>query len=176
MARHAREGTCVGVPESYPVAVSRGPPVPAQREHADESTVWSELAEPPLIKQLEEVSSMAPYVEFDESHANVARRRAQALVPRAGRVVIIHIEPDRSKGTIMRLFCMVLARPLGADGYRGGHAFTGGLQTCVVHVEQKLEGIAIGLQHQLSRVRLVQYVRCHTGRLQKGSRGDNPDG
>ena len=107
------------------------------------AALWSAQYAPPLIEQLEEKAGMAPFVQFDESHANVGGGYAQALVVLADRVVIIHIEPDRSKKTIRRLFWMVLDRPLLADMYRGGNAFRNVFQACLIHIEQWLESLAV---------------------------------
>ena len=143
MAKHAREGNKPDVPEQQPVALGCGPPVPYRDDAYDPGTLWSAQYAPPLIEQLEEKAGMAPFVEFDESHANVAGGYAQALVVKAGRVVIIHIEPDRSKKTISRLYWMVLNRPLLADMYRGGYAFTNVFQACLIHIERWLESLAV---------------------------------
>ena len=101
LARHAKEGNEPEMPESYPVVLGGGPPTPWDGTDPDTAQdtggTWSGQYVPPLMAQLEEKASMAPYAEFNESHANVAGERAQALVLMAGRLVIMHIGPDRSK-------------------------------------------------------------------------------
>ena len=106
------------------------------------------------MDSISEWASMAPHVQFDESHANVAGSRAQALVLLTPKVVIMHIVRHRDKTTIQELFWMVLNRPLVADKYRGGNAFVGEYQTCIVHLERHLESFAItagagSLEHTL---------------------------
>ena len=89
------------MPESYPVVLGGGPPTPWDGTDPDTAQdtggTWSGQYVPPLMAQLEEKASMAPYAEFNESHANVAGECAQALMLMAGRLVIMHIGPDRSK-------------------------------------------------------------------------------
>ena len=121
------------------------PPIPyGAGAPYDASTVWSCMASPiPLMETISEWASMAPHVQFDESHANVAGSRAQALVLLTPKVVIIRVVGHRDKETIQGLFWMVLSRPLVADKYRGGNAFVGGYQTCMVHLERHLESFAI---------------------------------
>ena len=133
MARHAQDGNRPDIPEQQPVALGGGPPITYTDNTYDPSTLWSAQYAPPLIEQMEK-ASMAPFVQFDESHANVGCGYAQALVVLAGSVVIIHIEPDRSK-TISRLYWMVLNRPLLADMHRSGHAFKDVFRTCLIHIE-----------------------------------------
>ena len=143
IARFALEGNRPVVPEQHAIAISRSPLPWNGAGGADTSTVWSGLARPALMERLEDMASMSPHVEFDESHANVAGGYAQALVLLASGIVIIHIESGRSKETIQRLFGMALRRPLVADKYRGGHAFAGEYQTCLVHITRFLESLAI---------------------------------
>ena len=99
--------------------------------------------EVPLLTRMEEEASMAPYVEFGESPVNVAGSREMALVLLTSTLVITRIATDRAGDTIERLFWMVLDRPLVADMYRGGSAFRGDYQTCIVHVWRKAESLAI---------------------------------
>ena len=86
---------------------------------------------------------MAPHVEIDESHVNVAGKQAHALVLCAPDVVIIRIESNKTKVVMNRVFHMVQDRPLGADMFRAAGAFKGVFQTCVVHVWRKSESLAV---------------------------------
>ncbi len=155
MARHAEHRNAPQTPGGDVVPAGGGPPVPyVACAPYDPSTVWSCTATPPLMDIMYEWASMAPHVQFDESHANVAGSRAQALVLMTPRVVIMHVVRHRDKTTIQELFWMVLNRPLVADKYRGGNAFVGGYQTCMVHLERHLESFAIAagagsLEHTL---------------------------
>ena len=58
-------------------------------------------------------------------------------------LVITRIATDRAGDTIERLFGTVPDRPLVACSYRGGSAFRGDYQTCIVHVWRKAESLAI---------------------------------
>lgn len=76
-----------------------------------------------MLARLEDIASMAPYAMEDESEANVAGKRSQALVLCVPGLVIIRIMPDRFKVSMKRAFWMVLNRPLVAGMYRGTYAF-----------------------------------------------------
>ena len=155
MARHARQGNAPQIPGGDIVPGGGGPPVPyVAGAPYDPGTVWSCMAAPSLMDIISEWASMAPHVQFDESHANVGGSRAQALVLVTPRVVIMHVVRHRDKTTIQELFWMVLNRPLVADKYRGGNAFVGEYQTCIIHLERHLESFAIAagagsLEHTL---------------------------
>ena len=156
MVKHAEEGNGPEMPESCSVALGGGLPIPWSGTIQDTDVTWSGQYIPPLMVWLEEKASMAPYAEFDESHANVAGEYAQALVLKAGMVVIIHIEPDRSKETIRRLFWMVLCRPLLVDMYRGGNAFVDAFQACLIHIARWLESLAV--KHGVGSPEHILYV------------------
>ena len=64
-------------------------------------------------------------------------------VLRTPTLVITRIATDRAGDTIERLFGTVPDRPLVACSYRGGSAFRGDYQTCIVHVWRKAESLAI---------------------------------
>ena len=66
-----------------------------------------------------------------------------APVSRTPTLVITRIATDRAGDTIERLFGTVPDRPLVACSYRGGGAFRGDCQTCIVHVWRKAESLAI---------------------------------
>ena len=55
----------------------------------------------------------------------------------------MRIASDRAGDTIEHLFWMVLDRTLVAGLYRGGSAFRGDYQTCIVHVWRKAESLAV---------------------------------
>ncbi len=150
MARHVREGSLVEAiggdgPASEPLPAASRPPVAALPDGDGRPNLPSRFdpGEVPLLTRMEEEASMAPYVEFDESRVNVAGSREMALVLRTPTLVITRIATDRAGDTIERLFWMVLDRPLVADMYRGGSAFRGDYQTCIVHVWRKAESLAI---------------------------------
>jgi hypothetical protein len=149
MARHVREGSLVaavqgGGPPPEPLPSAAGPPVAAPARDGDgHPNRPSRFGAVPLLARMEDEASMAPYVEFDESRVNVAGKQAQVLVLRTPGLLIMRIAPDRTGKTIRRLFWMVLDRPLVADMYRGGNAFRGDYQTCIIHVWRKGESLAV---------------------------------
>ena len=97
----------------------------------------------PLISQIRELFDMAPYVMEDESRANVAGGREQALALLCPSAALVRITDDRSKPTMRRTFHNVLDRPLVADMYLAGRAFEGAMQTCGVHIWRKSESLAV---------------------------------
>ncbi len=152
MAQHVREGGLVEAiggdgSASEPLLAASRPPVAALPDGDGDGRPnlpsRFDPGEVPLLTRMEEEASMAPYVEFDESRVNVAGSREMALVLRTPTLVITRIATDRAGDTIERLFWMVLDRPLVADMYRGGSAFRGDYQTCIVHVWRKAESLAI---------------------------------
>ena len=162
MARHIREGSLVEAmpirgddPPPEPLPSVSGPPVAALPDPDGDGDgdgdggsrpnlpARFDPGSAPVLVRLEEEASMAPYVEFDESGVNVAGSQEMVLVLRTPNLVIMRIASDRARDTIERLFWMVLDRPLVADMYRGGGAFRGDFQTCIVHVWRKSESLAI---------------------------------
>ena len=152
MARHVREGSLVEVisgdgPASEPLPAASRPPVAAlpDGDGNGRPNLPSRFdpEEVPLLIRMEDEAFMAPYVEFDESSVNVAGEQEKAPVLCTPTPVITRIATDRAGDTIERLFWMVLDRPLVAGSYRGGSAFRGDYQTCIVHVWRKAESLAI---------------------------------
>lgn len=122
-----------------------GPPVgpPAREAGAAPGTRRHAPLPRPLISQIEELFGMAPYVMEDESRANVAGCREQALALLCPSAALIRITDDKSKLTMRRTFRHALDRPLVADMYLAGNAFEGDVQTCGVHVWRKSESLAV---------------------------------
>ena len=103
------------------------------------------LDTPPIIAQIIDKITMAPYIEFDESTARVKNKKWQALVVLTIYAILIKIKPSRSKITIKTEFegLGILKRPAGADMYRAGNALKGDFQTCIIHIDRKFEYFAI---------------------------------
>ena len=143
------------------------PDVYDEPHHAPTSTTWPAI-QLPLLARMEDEASMAPYVMVDESGVNVGGKRAQEIVLLTPSVILVRIEPDRSKKTIRRIFRMALSRPLVADMYRAAGAFTGKFQTCFVHVWRKCESMAVKLYNPIPRTHLLYNV---VRRVQAGQAG-----
>lgn len=103
----------------------------------------AKLDTPPIMTQIIDVITMAPYVEFDESASRVKKKRWEALVILTIFAVLIKIKPSRSKDTIQTEFGGMLQRPAVADMYRAGNALQLSFQTCVIHLGRKIEALAI---------------------------------
>ena len=136
-------------PNSKPLPSDSRPAVNAPDMAEPYSSPWSDgtlrsvECLPPVQVQINEEISMAPYVEVDESLINVAGERSQELVLRSRNAILVRIAPRKTKRAVAEAFWMALTRPLLADMYRGGCAFVGPFQTCIVHVWRKAEALAI---------------------------------
>lgn len=162
MAAHARNGTLrtylpVSEDDSTPYGDTQhgdtpmvsGSKPPVITPHTDvtshdntQYTIW-EGPKQSLLRQMEGEASITPWVMEDESRYNVGGKSCQTLVLLTPTLVFILIRPGRSKVTIEEAFHTVLNRPLIADMYCGGQAFSGEYQTCCIHVWRKSESLAI---------------------------------
>ena len=154
MAGHAREGRLwarapgwegeVEVLEAHSGPSAPPGPEPGPEPRESSAGLRNGPGLPPLLHQISEAVSMAPYVSVDESREKVAGGHAQALVLQSPAAALVAITPDKSKGTMRRVFGMALRRPLVADMYLAGNAFEGGVvQTCNAHVWRKSESLAV---------------------------------
>ena len=101
------------------------------------------LDTPPIIEQIDNMLTMGPYIEFDESQTRVKKTKYQALVVQNPLAIRIKIKHSRSQATIKTEFGWILGRPAVADMYRAGNALRGPFQTCIVHLDRKGEVFAI---------------------------------
>ena len=153
MARHIREGNRAKAaaargdePASEPLPAAPEPPEAVLPDGDGDGRLNQpsrfDSGEMPLLARMEE-TSMSPYVEFAESRMNVVGSQEMAPVLRTPALVIMRIATDRAGNTISRLFWMVLVRPLVACSHRGGGAFRGDYQACIIHVWRKAESLAV---------------------------------
>ena len=99
---------------------------------------------PPLLCQITELLSMAPYVMFDESVVKVAGLQEVALAALAPNIAaIIRITDNKRKETIRYEFQTLLHLPLLGDMYLAGNSFESDMSTCRVHVWRKGENLAV---------------------------------
>ena len=132
-------------PEEADVLLTGSAPIVGCGDKRDVSPdhIRTSLDTPPVMTQITDMITMAPYVEFDESASRVEGKRWEALVAYTRRAVLIKIKPSRSKVTIQTEFWWILKRPAGADMYRAGNALKGPFQTCIVHIGRKIEFWAV---------------------------------